>query len=130
MRRKSDPFVLVCTAISLLCALVVVLVVAPTVLKTSSDTSDVKTDAQRLETATQRLEAATERTQTATKMNCDRIHQLVVTLDQLIASGRKQARAYRRDGTITPKQLKRALRENSKSRRKLGEADCPPRRPS
>jgi hypothetical protein len=59
--------------------------------------------------------------------NCQRIHQLVVTLDQLIASGREQSKAYEREGTITRAQLERALRENDKSRAKLGEADCPPR---
>jgi hypothetical protein len=62
-----------------------------------------------------------------TEDNCQRIHQLVVTLDQLIASGREQSKAYEREGTITRAQLERALRENDKSRAKLGEADCPPR---
>jgi hypothetical protein len=60
--------------------------------------------------------------------NCLRIHQLVQTLDQLIASGREQSMAYQREGTITRAQLDRALRENDKSRVKLGEADCPPRK--
>lgn len=99
MRRSYDPLVLVCTAISVLCTIVTVVVVAPTVLKTSSDTDD----------------------------NCARIHQLVLTLDTLIASGREQSKAYEREGTITKAQLERALRENDKSRAKLGEADCPPR---
>lgn len=66
-------------------------------------------------------------TQDVTSDNCLRIHQLVNTLDTLIASGRAQAVAYERDGTITHRQLVRALRENDKSRAKLGEADCPPR---
>lgn len=100
MRRKYDPLVIALTGIAVLCTIVTVIVVAPTVITTSGKTDE----------------------------NCDRIHQLVETLDQLIASGREQSKAYQREGTITRAQLERALRENDKSRRKLGEADCPPRK--
>lgn len=100
MRRSTDRIVAVCAALCVLCTVVVVVVVAPTVLTTNNKTDE----------------------------NCQRIHQLVVTLDQLIASGREQSKAYQREGTITKAQLERALRENDKSRAKLGEADCPPRK--
>jgi hypothetical protein len=58
--------------------------------------------------------------------NCTRIHQLVRTLDTIIASSTAQVRAYEREGTITLTQRDRALKNQAKQREVLATADCPP----
>ena len=59
-----------------------------------------------------------------TENNCDRIHQLVNTLDTILASGESQTRKYVAEGTLTPEQGERADREREKQRRVLAGADC------
>jgi hypothetical protein len=72
------------------------------------------------------LATQTNENSDAGDMNCQRIHQLVKTLDTIMASGDEQIRRYVAEGTLTPEQGARADAERAKQRRVLSTADCPP----
>lgn len=96
------------------------------------DRAERKLEAQTRQTA-RKLEAervkADAGLRAATVKNCDRIHLLTVTLEDIVISARDSLRKYEAEGTITPAQLQRGLDDNARARDKLIGADCPPRSP-
>jgi hypothetical protein len=63
---------------------------------------------------------------TRTELNCDRIGQLVDTLDTILASGDAQTDRYVQEGLLTPEQGRRADMYRERQRNILRGADCPP----
>jgi hypothetical protein len=63
---------------------------------------------------------------TRTELNCDRIGQLVDTLDTILASGDAQTDRYVQEGLLTPEQGRRADMYRERQRTVLRGADCPP----
>jgi hypothetical protein len=63
---------------------------------------------------------------TRTELNCDRIGQLVDTLDTILASGDAQTDKYVQEGLLTPAQGRRADLYRERQRNVLRGADCPP----
>jgi hypothetical protein len=61
-----------------------------------------------------------------TELNCDRIGQLVDTLDTILASGDAQTDKYVQEGLLTPEQGRRADLYRERQRDVLRGADCPP----
>jgi hypothetical protein len=61
-----------------------------------------------------------------TELNCDRIGQLVDTLDTILASGDAQTDKYVQEGLLTPAQGRRADLYRERQRNVLRGADCPP----
>jgi hypothetical protein len=61
-----------------------------------------------------------------TELNCDRIGQLVDTLDTILASGDAQTDRYVQEGLLTPAQGRRADLYRERQRDVLRGADCPP----
>jgi hypothetical protein len=59
-----------------------------------------------------------------TNENCARIHQLVKTLDTILASGEVQTRQYVAEGVLTPVQGNRADLYRERQRTLLASADC------
>lgn len=56
--------------------------------------------------------------------NCDRIHQVVRTLDEILGSGEAQTAQYVREGLLTAEQGARADRYRERQRAVLRGADC------
>jgi hypothetical protein len=61
-----------------------------------------------------------------TELNCERIGQLVDTLDTILASGDAQTDKYVQEGLLTPAQGRRADLYRERQRNVLRGADCPP----
>jgi hypothetical protein len=61
-----------------------------------------------------------------TAENCERIGQLVDTLDTILASGDAQTDKYVQEGLLTPAQGRRADLYRERQRDVLRGADCPP----
>jgi hypothetical protein len=67
------------------------------------------------------------RVDSSVRDNCRNTHQLVMTLDAILASGDEQTERYVREGLLTREQADRADRYRDEQRDVLAGADCPAR---